>query len=58
MITKKEEWQYMISDCLKRRIKLNEWECLFVENLNKQVKALTEKQLAKLEKIWDRITEK
>lgn len=50
-----EEISAMIEDCLARESKLTEWEISFLENII-ELKSLSEKQDATLEKIWDRVT--
>ena len=48
-----------IVDCLARE--LSEWEQNFVNSLNLQLqrgKVLTEKQLSKLQSIWEEVTDK
>lgn len=53
-----EEHQDMIEDCIKRESRLTEWELEFIQSINETVlsKSLTEKQIEKLEKVWERIT--
>lgn len=50
----------MIDDIQQRESKLSEWEASFVADLDSRIdcgKSLTEKQDAKLEEIWDRVTQ-
>jgi hypothetical protein len=53
-----EEIMAMVLDCQKRDSKLSEWEYDFIEGIFDQIgfKALSEKQIETLEKIWERIT--
>lgn len=55
-----EEYQAMLADCRQRFGDLDSWEQGFVESLSKQFdKPLfvpTEKQVEKLEAIWERVT--
>lgn len=54
-----DEYAQMIEDCQKRESKLSEWEANFIDSLAKQIgdgKALTDKQMAALERTWDRVT--
>lgn len=58
-----EEWQAeyirMIEDCMNRESKCNAWERNFLESLNDQIageRFPTEKQIAVLDKIWERVT--
>ncbi len=49
----------MISDCEKRESKLDDWEQGFIDSISKRVgdgKSLTDKQIARLDSIWERIT--
>lgn len=50
-----EDVQAMIEDCEKRSGKLTEWELQFIADISER-ESLTEKQIKKLEKIWDRVT--
>jgi hypothetical protein len=43
------------SDCERRYEKLTEWELKFVADISER-ESLTEKQIVKLEKIWERVT--
>lgn len=45
----------LIEDCMKRESKLTEWEANFIASLEAQDN-FTPKQIAVLEKIWDRVT--
>jgi hypothetical protein len=48
----------LIEDCERRKSKLTEWELKFMHSLSRQMEKtpLTNKQIQKLEKIWERIT--
>jgi hypothetical protein len=54
-----EETMAMLDDCIKRDNKMSTWECDFVESVKDQLIAhgrLSEKQLATLNKIWEKVT--
>lgn len=53
-----DEIVQMLDDCEKRSEKLTEWEETFIDSLQSQVavRSLTEKQVDRLTKIWERIT--
>ncbi len=56
MTTIDEVWQ-MIQDCENRESKLTEWEVDFIADITEKVEyGLTEKQIEKLESIWERVT--
>ncbi len=52
------EIDLMINDCLNRESKMSEWEREFIWSIAWSINPneLSQKQLAHLEKIWDRIT--
>lgn len=50
-----EEHKQMIEDCLKRDTKLTAWEIDFLSDIEDR-KALSPKQIEKLETIWERVT--
>lgn len=53
------EHEDMVDDCLARDAKLTEWEQEFVRSLHEQLdegRELTEKQAARLDLIWERVT--
>lgn len=52
---KTDEILDMIEDCIKRESKLSEWEQGFIQSISEQ-DFITDKQLEKLESIWDRVT--
>jgi len=52
-----EEVSQMIADCQKRRAKMSEWERDFMQVISKKLPhKLTEKQLDRLNIIWDKVT--
>lgn len=54
-----DEYVTLLEDCEKRSEKLTDWECGFVDSLQRQVIAgrrPTEKQSEILDKIWERAT--
>lgn len=49
----------MIDDCEARESRLTDWERDFLESIREQIedgRVLTEKQSAKLDAIWERVT--
>lgn len=58
MISQGDEHVQMLEDCEKRSEKLTEWEQQFIDSLGHQIaeRPLSEKQVEKLEKIWERLT--
>lgn len=49
----------MVDDCLARDSRLTEWEQEFMRGLHERLESgcdLTEKQAARLDMIWDRVT--
>lgn len=55
-----DEHLQMISDCERRESKLDDWERGFIDSLSEQVsdgKSLTDTQAAKLDQIWEKVTE-
>lgn len=48
----------MLEDCIKREIKLSEWESVFIQSLSEMADFgnLSHKQYQTLENIWERIT--
>lgn len=54
-IRKTDEIENMIDDCFRRESKLSEWEQGFMQSLDEQ-EFVTEKQIEKLDAIWERIT--
>ena len=61
-IMNKEEISQLIEDCENRESKMTDWEREFIQSISEQAsyrafyRALTNAQVEKLEKIWDRIT--
>jgi len=55
-----EEIHLMLVDCQKRERKLSEWELSFIHSLLGQYSRhrLSQRQIEKLEVIWDRVTTK
>ena len=54
-----DEYITMLEDCKKRREWLTEWECGFVESLQRQIadgRKPSAKQIEKLDSIWERVT--
>lgn len=52
-----EEVAQMIADCQKRRAKMSEWERDFMQVISKKsADKLTEKQIDRLNLIWDKVT--
>jgi len=56
------EYLEMIKDCENRESRMTEWECKFISSLRDKLELtnpfpLTEKQVEKLDDIWNRITE-
>lgn len=55
-----EEVAMMIDDCEERSHKMNAWELGFIDSISKQYAqkgSLSEKQVEKLNGIWERVTE-
>jgi hypothetical protein len=56
----KDDINQMIDDCEARDTKMSEWEQNFISDISKVLsdgKALTIRQEAKLEMIWERVTQ-
>lgn len=54
-----EEIALMVQDCENREEKLSDWERGFIDSLSNQLskgRTLSEKQVDKLNSIWERIT--
>ena len=51
----------MITDCIQRKSKLNEWESNFIHSIFEETyykrKSLSKNQMAILDRIWERTTE-
>lgn len=55
------EYSTLIEDCEKRESRLTDWERSFIDSLKTQIvrhRAPTQKQIEKLESVWERVTEK
>lgn len=54
-----DDTEQMITDCENRESKLSDWERGFIDSLRHALergKSLTDKQQAKLDDIWERVT--
>ncbi len=54
-----DEIQQMLDDCEARESRLTEWEAEFIDSVSRQFAdkgSLSEKQDARLEAIWERVT--
>lgn len=54
-----DEYLTMLEDCERRSEKLNDWECGFVDSLQRQIedgRRPTPPQVETLENIWERVT--
>lgn len=61
MTTWADEYLTLLTDCEERSNRLTDWECQFVDSLQRQIVAgrrPTEKQAARLDEIWEKATEK
>lgn len=58
MDTEHDEHVQMVQDCIARESKLSAWERDFIDSIEKQIAdgSLTEKQIQKLDRIWERVT--
>lgn len=55
---KDDDAQQMVDDCEARESRLNDWEGEFISSIDGKLWCdLSEKQRAKLESIWERVTE-
>ena len=57
---KLQEYQEMVTDCEDRESLLSEWETTFIESVGEQIaekEFITIKQVAILERIWEKVTE-
>lgn len=53
------EHEDIVNDCLARDSQLTEWEQGFIRSIHEQLESgrdLTEKQAARLDAIWERVT--
>ena len=58
-MSERDEHATMIADCVARESKLSDWERSFIDSLGNYLSsggALSEKQVAQLDKIWNAIT--
>lgn len=54
-----DDWLTMCEDCERRESKLTDWERGFTASVKEQLeggRGLTERQVEKLDAIWERIT--
>ncbi|MEY5100127.1 MAG: hypothetical protein RJA36_2846 [Pseudomonadota bacterium] len=54
-----EPYTTLLDDCEKRSERLNDWECGFVDSLQRQIaegRRPTPKQVETLDRIWERAT--
>jgi hypothetical protein len=53
-----EDIEQMLADCEARESKLTQWEIDFIQSLSDQFseRALSDRQINKLEAIWERVT--
>lgn len=61
MTTWADEYVTLLTDCEERSNRLTDWECQFVDSLQRQIvngHRPTEKQAARLNAIWEKATEK
>jgi len=57
---KLQEYRTMVNDCEDRESLLSEWETTFIESVGEQIaekEFITIKQVAILERIWEKVTE-
>lgn len=53
------EHEQMVEDCEARESRLSDWERGFIDSIGKQLRdgrSLSEKQVARLDDIWERAT--
>lgn len=58
-MTTRDEHVAMVADCVQRESKLSDWERSFIDSLENQLangRALSEKQVARLDEIWEKVT--
>lgn len=58
-MTDRAEQAQLIEDCENREDKLSDWERGFIDSIGRQMadgRALTDKQVERLEEIWERVT--
>lgn len=59
MATWADEYITMLEDCERRSHKLSDWECSFVDSLQRQIaqgRRPTEKQISTLDNVWEKAT--
>lgn len=59
MATWADEYLTMLEDCERRSAKLTDWECQFVDSLQRQIaqgRRPTEKQISTLDNVWEKAT--
>lgn len=59
MSTWADEYMTLLDDCEKRSEKLSDWECEFVDSLQRQLaegRRPSAKQIETLDKLWERAT--
>ena len=55
----RSEHAAMVADCIQRESKLSDWERSFIDSLDNRLAAgfaLTDKQAATLDDIWEQVT--
>jgi len=57
--TTRDDHVAMVADCIQRESKLSDWERGFIDSLDNRLGAgfsLTDKQAARLDDIWEKVT--
>lgn len=55
----RSEHATMVADCIQRESKLSDWERSFIDSLDNRLAAgaaLTDKQVDRLDEIWEKVT--
>jgi len=55
----RDEHATMVADCVQRESKLSDWERSFIDSLDNRLAkglGLTEKQVERLDEIWEKVT--
>jgi hypothetical protein len=55
------EHQQLVDDCANRAHRLTQWEAYFIASCKERLvngRALTDNQAARLNEVWDRVTDK
>lgn len=55
-----DDYLNMIEDCESNESLLNDWECEFIDSVRNQIeeeRPLSDRQIEKLEDIWEKVTE-